>query len=150
MKRSLPCLALLLLAACKPATPPPAPAIAEPPATVAPEASPRPVANAPAMAPPSFDCAKAESAAEKLVCGDAELAALDRQIDDEDRQRIATVGLGIVAISLGILFEGQNIAFLVGLTFGIAGQRRGGLHACNQCDGDDGQCNQHFYQSKAG
>jgi cation/acetate symporter len=34
--------------------------------------------------------------------------------------RIATIGLGIVAISLGILFEGQNIAFLVGLTFGIA------------------------------
>jgi cation/acetate symporter len=34
--------------------------------------------------------------------------------------RIATVCLGIVAISLGILFEGQNIAFLVGLTFGIA------------------------------
>jgi cation/acetate symporter len=34
--------------------------------------------------------------------------------------RIATVCLGIVAIALGILFEGQNIAFLVGLTFGIA------------------------------
>ena len=81
MKRSLPCLALLLLGACKPVTPPPSvPAVAEPPATTVPEASPRPVANAPAMAPPSFDCAKAESAAEKLVCGDAELAALDRQL----------------------------------------------------------------------
>ncbi|MGE8409488.1 MAG: cation acetate symporter [Pseudomonas sp.] len=34
--------------------------------------------------------------------------------------RFATVGLGIVAILLGILFEGQNVAFLVGLTFGIA------------------------------
>lgn len=34
--------------------------------------------------------------------------------------RIATVGLGIVAIGLGILFEQQNVAFLVGLTFGIA------------------------------
>ena len=34
--------------------------------------------------------------------------------------RIATVGLGLVAIFLGFLFENQNIAFLVGLTFGIA------------------------------
>ncbi len=34
--------------------------------------------------------------------------------------KIATVGLGIAAISLGILFKGQNVAFLVGLTFAIA------------------------------
>jgi cation/acetate symporter len=34
--------------------------------------------------------------------------------------RIATVGLGIVAILLGILFEKMNVAFLVGLTFGVA------------------------------
>lgn len=34
--------------------------------------------------------------------------------------RIATVCLGIIAIGLGILFEKQNVAFLVGLTFGIA------------------------------
>ncbi len=34
--------------------------------------------------------------------------------------RIATVSLGLVAIGLGILFEQQNVAFLVGLTFGIA------------------------------
>ncbi|MCK6396576.1 MAG: cation acetate symporter [Zoogloea sp.] len=34
--------------------------------------------------------------------------------------KIATVGLGVVAVLLGILFEKQNIAFLVGLTFGIA------------------------------
>jgi cation/acetate symporter len=34
--------------------------------------------------------------------------------------RFATIGLGIVAIGLGILFEKQNVAFLVGLTFGIA------------------------------
>lgn len=34
--------------------------------------------------------------------------------------RIATVCLGIVGIFLGILFEQQNVAFLVGLTFGIA------------------------------
>lgn len=35
--------------------------------------------------------------------------------------RIATVCLGILAIILGISFENQNIAFMVGLAFGIAG-----------------------------
>ncbi len=34
--------------------------------------------------------------------------------------KIATVVLGIVAIGLGILFEKQNIAFMVGLAFAIA------------------------------
>ncbi len=34
--------------------------------------------------------------------------------------KISTVGLGIVAILLGIFFKGQNVAFLVGLTFAIA------------------------------
>jgi len=34
--------------------------------------------------------------------------------------RFATIGLGLIAICLGFLFEQQNIAFLVGLTFGIA------------------------------
>ncbi|MFZ0256802.1 MAG: cation acetate symporter [Gammaproteobacteria bacterium] len=34
--------------------------------------------------------------------------------------RIATVVLGIIAIYLGYLFEKQNIAFLVGLTFAVA------------------------------
>src|SRR5512147_1314524 len=34
--------------------------------------------------------------------------------------KIATIGLGIAAILLGILFKGQNVAFLVGLTFAIA------------------------------
>lgn len=34
--------------------------------------------------------------------------------------KIATVGLGVIAIILGILFEKQNIAFLVGLTFAVA------------------------------
>ncbi len=32
----------------------------------------------------------------------------------------ATIALGIVAIGLGILFEKQNVAFMVGLAFGIA------------------------------
>jgi cation/acetate symporter len=34
--------------------------------------------------------------------------------------KIATIGLGVVAIGLGILFEKQNVAFMVGLAFGIA------------------------------
>ena len=34
--------------------------------------------------------------------------------------KIATIGLGIAAIALGILFERQNIAFMVGLAFSIA------------------------------
>jgi cation/acetate symporter len=34
--------------------------------------------------------------------------------------RIATICLGLVAIVLGILFEKQNIAFMVGLAFGVA------------------------------
>jgi cation/acetate symporter len=34
--------------------------------------------------------------------------------------KIATVCLGVIAIILGILFEQQNIAFLVGLTFAVA------------------------------
>jgi cation/acetate symporter len=34
--------------------------------------------------------------------------------------RLATVGLAIVAIGLGIVFEGQNVAFMVGLAFAIA------------------------------
>ncbi|MDT8311342.1 MAG: cation acetate symporter [Methylophaga sp.] len=34
--------------------------------------------------------------------------------------RIATVALGVMAILLGILFEKQNIAFMVGLAFAIA------------------------------
>ena len=34
--------------------------------------------------------------------------------------RLATVTLGLVAIVLGILFETQNVAFMVGLAFGVA------------------------------
>ncbi len=40
--------------------------------------------------------------------------------DEVKVAKIATVGLGITAILLGILFKGQNVAFLVGLTFAIA------------------------------
>jgi cation/acetate symporter len=34
--------------------------------------------------------------------------------------KIASLVLGVVAVVLGIMFEKQNVAFLVGLTFGIA------------------------------
>ena len=45
------------------------------------------------------------------------------EANEKDEVRVAkmaTVGLGIAAILLGILFKGQNVAFLVGLTFAIA------------------------------
>jgi cation/acetate symporter len=45
------------------------------------------------------------------------------QVSEADEIRvskIATIGLGIVAIALGILFEKQNVAFMVGLAFGVA------------------------------
>ena len=34
--------------------------------------------------------------------------------------RIATVAFGVVAVVLGILFKGQNVAFMVGLAFAVA------------------------------
>jgi cation/acetate symporter len=34
--------------------------------------------------------------------------------------KIASIGIGLAAIGLGIVFEKQNLAFMVGLTFGIA------------------------------
>ena len=34
--------------------------------------------------------------------------------------RVATIGLGILAVALGITFKGQNVAFMVGLAFAIA------------------------------
>ena len=40
--------------------------------------------------------------------------------DERRVSRIASVGIGIVAVALGILFKDQNIAFLVALTFGVA------------------------------
>jgi cation/acetate symporter len=34
--------------------------------------------------------------------------------------RLATIGLALVAIALGVAFKGQNVAFMVGLAFAIA------------------------------
>ncbi|MEN9475648.1 MAG: hypothetical protein RIS48_2370 [Pseudomonadota bacterium] len=45
------------------------------------------------------------------------------QVSEAEEIRVskfATIGLGLVAIVLGILFEKQNVAFMVGLAFGIA------------------------------
>jgi cation/acetate symporter len=41
--------------------------------------------------------------------------------DEELRvARVATIGLGVLAVALGITFKGQNVAFMVGLAFAIA------------------------------
>lgn len=79
--------AAMLLTACQPqpAAEPtaPAPSAAAAPATPTTGSDTAPVTDttaSPAMSPPSFDCAKAQSEAETLVCNDAELAALDRQL----------------------------------------------------------------------
>lgn len=40
--------------------------------------------------------------------------------DELKVSKITVVVLGLVAIALGILFEKQNIAFMVGLAFSIA------------------------------
>ena len=40
--------------------------------------------------------------------------------DEMRMSKFASVGIGIVAILMGILFKDQNIAFLVALTFGVA------------------------------
>jgi cation/acetate symporter len=45
------------------------------------------------------------------------------KIEEKEQLRIArraTVGLAILAIGLGLLFQGQNVAFMVGLAFSIA------------------------------
>ena len=45
------------------------------------------------------------------------------KVNDHDEIRVskfATIGLGILAIVLGIVFEKQNVAFMVGLAFAIA------------------------------
>lgn len=87
MKRLPLCSTFLLLGACTaPAPPAAAPAKAPPAAAPASVETPSTATTTPAVAPPSFDCAKAASEAEKLVCGDAELAALDRQLAERYAQ----------------------------------------------------------------
>lgn len=72
----------LALAACSKPAPSDTATPAEPaaPATSAPAASAPAAPDSPTLQPPSFDCTKAHAEAETLVCGDARLAALDRQL----------------------------------------------------------------------
>jgi len=42
------------------------------------------------------------------------------EVDEMRVSRYATIALGVVAVVLGIAFEKQNVAFMVGLAFGIA------------------------------
>ncbi len=42
------------------------------------------------------------------------------EVDQVKVARIATVFVGVLAILLGILFKGQNVAFMVGLAFAVA------------------------------
>ncbi|HEX5064356.1 MAG TPA: sodium/solute symporter [Kofleriaceae bacterium] len=47
----------------------------------------------------------------------------DGKVEEREQLRvakIATIGLAVVAIGLGLLFKGQNVAFMVGLAFSIA------------------------------
>lgn len=75
-------LSILLLSACQPQPPAPAAEPAAPAPPAAPSAPTPPEAATAEMPTPSFDCAKAGSESEKLVCGDAELAALDQRLAD--------------------------------------------------------------------
>jgi cation/acetate symporter len=55
---------------------------------------------------------------------DLYLNVFKRGVSDEAGEvkvaKAATLGLGIIAITLGLLFQGQNVAFMVGLAFAIA------------------------------
>jgi cation/acetate symporter len=45
------------------------------------------------------------------------------KVEEQEQLRVAryaTIGLALLAIGLGLLFEGQNVAFMVGLAFSIA------------------------------
>lgn len=95
IKPSIAIALAVLLAACKPPAPAPQPDAAAPPPTPATAAAPAPPENieapqsAQVLAPPSFDCAKASDESEKMVCSDAELSALDRQLDAEFSKSLA-------------------------------------------------------------
>jgi cation/acetate symporter len=47
----------------------------------------------------------------------------DGKVEEHEQLRVAryaTIGLAVIAILLGLLFKGQNVAFMVGLAFSIA------------------------------
>ena len=95
MKATLPLIAVILaLSACKPqesAAPAPAETAAVESAAVEPAA---PAAVPPPTGPvtPSFDCAKAESEAETMVCADFGLAALDNRLAEVYAAELAKPG----------------------------------------------------------
>ena len=95
MKAMLPLIAAVLsLSACtphEPAAPAPSEATATEAAAVEPAA---PAAVPPPTGPvtPSFDCAKAESEAENMVCTDYGLAALDNRLAEVYAAELATPG----------------------------------------------------------
>jgi uncharacterized protein len=95
MKSTLPLIAtLLVLSACKPQEPV-APAQAEPTAVEAAVVEPiAPAAVPPPTGPvtPSFDCAKAESEAEKLICSNYSLAAFDNRLAEIYAAELAKPG----------------------------------------------------------
>lgn len=61
------------------------------PATPAPAPAPAVAARAP-VATPSFDCGSAQSEAEQIVCGDAELARLDRAVSERYARALRVTG----------------------------------------------------------
>lgn len=95
MKVVIPYVAvLLILSACKPQSTEPAEDaknVAVEASVVAPD---QPAAVPPPTGPvtPSFDCAKAESEAEKLVCSDYSLAAFDNRLADIYAAELAKTG----------------------------------------------------------
>jgi len=58
------------------------------------------------------------------ICHDLYAKVVLKGVHDEKKEmfasKIATVGLGIMAVGLGIIFEKQNVAFMVGLAFCVA------------------------------
>ena len=83
-----------LLAACSkpetPATPTPIDTVAVEPAAPAPAPAPVPPPTGPVT--PSFDCAKAESEAEKLVCSKYNLADMDNRLAEIYAAELAKPG----------------------------------------------------------
>ena len=58
---------------------------------------------------PSFDCTKADGTIEELICGDPELAALDRRLAEVYGQSIGVIeGLDDPGDALAAVDQGRN------------------------------------------
>ena len=56
--------------------------------------------------------------------GESQLGRRPNEVADHEQvrvARVATIVFGALAVLLGIVFKGQNVAFMVGLAFAIAG-----------------------------